>query len=635
MRKKELLANKVLPYKTQNPATRYVTGSTFKTSDGKVLETDYYEHGELFARHFTWKGGWLTYRGGMWTSESLRWIAGYYSIKESNVYKKAVIAYTGKSLVMPAYSHITGEESNIATQKEEAAIDRKYKRIKKLLKEITPPLPKDFQSFIKKELIVSYPSVIRDGKVFCLACGEEIKDHEGEKDGTRIRCKCGELTTLNVRKKYNGWTKAIQLYQPLEDGTCMERQFHVEYGLLPSRKKMEITITEKVRGISEYTGDTWDKWYYGLRYNGYGNTQTFWDKKSGYMTYRVLDKNFYLYDRNLDELDLTQECISTIWAAKALGVQTDWSPFLQRFNSTMEAIVKSGIKKLAIEEAKGRVPMLKISGVGYNLKLHERLGISRKNLQKVRQINGGYISIQALQKDDTLTAEDLKILEKYCNSFSRESWFRLIRDKIPLKHVKTLLEKSGNGKINQYRIRTYIDYLNMAEARGSDIHDEIIYRCKRWEEYHDRYVEERNAERARQQAEQTKKELYQKRKKFVGIKKNYERNVGIYGWECKDYKFILPKTYKDIIDEGQMQHNCVGATDHYITKMATDESFIVFLRKKEDPDKSFYTIEIDQAHIIQAYSAYNRKEEWDSVKPVLDKWTSIVRKRLPIAATAM
>jgi len=75
-----------------------------------------------------------------------------------------------------------------------------------------------------------------------------------------------------------------------------------------------------------------------------------------------------------------------------------------------------------------------------------------------------------------------------------------------------------------------------------------------------------------------------------------------------------------------MQHNCVGASDRYMLKMANKETFIVFLRKKEDPEKSFYTLEVDYKSIIQAYSAYNRKEEWNEVKPVLDRWMRQVKK---------
>ena len=636
MKKEELLQHQVTKRKGRGTDKgTYMTGECFKTSEGKTLETDIWADGELLARHFTWKKGWLTYRGSDWTQESLRWLEYGHFHEYPDSYSKAVEQFAGGNDGYGAVYNVMNIEDSIRMEKDQKAAERKASRINKELRTITPPLPRDFRKWIEKNLIVSYPSKVRDGKIICLACGQEIKEREKEPDGSRIRCACGELTTLKVRKKQIKWTKAIQMYQPLSDGRCMERQFRVEYGYNPSQRKMAVLITEDVRGIADYTGKMWDKWYYGCRYGGYGNSQAFWDRKAGYMSCRPLRKSFYLYDRNLDDLGCTPECISTIRVAIGLGVQTDWSRFLQSFNPTMEAVVKSGIKKLATEKAKGREPSLKLSGVGYNLKLHERLGLAKKDLQKVRQINGGYISVQALQERNTLTVKELEILEKYCNDISMESWLRLVRENLPLTHVRTLLEKSGDGKINQHRIRKYVDYLNTAEARGSNIHDEIIYRCKRWEEYHDRYVEERNAELARQQAEQKKKELYKKRGKFAGIKKNYKRNVGIYGWENKDFKFILPKTYEDIIDEGQMQHNCVGASDSYMLKMATDQSFIVFMRKKEDPDKSFYTIEIEKARIVQAYSAYNRKEEWDSVKPVLDQWVGVIRKRLPICPTTI
>lgn len=93
-----------------------------------------------------------------------------------------------------------------------------------------------------------------------------------------------------------------------------------------------------------------------------------------------------------------------------------------------------------------------------------------------------------------------------------------------------------------------------------------------------------------------------------------------------DYLFLVPRSASDIRNEGRLQHHCVGRAG-YIEKMDKRESFIVFLRKTAEPEVPYYTIETDGTRIIQAYGAYDRKPDWDTVNKLLQKWIREVRKR--------
>ena len=57
------------------------------------------------------------------------------------------------------------------------------------------------------------------------------------------------------------------------------------------------------------------------------------------------------------------------------------------------------------------------------------------------------------------------------------------------------------------------------------------------------------------------------------------------------------------------------------------ESFIIFLRKQEEPEVPYYTIETDGTRVIQAYGAYDRKPDWTMVNKLLQEWIQEVRKR--------
>lgn len=225
-----------------------------------------------------------------------------------------------------------------------------------------------------------------------------------------------------------------------------------------------------------------------------------------------------------------------------------------------------------------------------------------------------------------LRPEQLMLLEKNVSTKNLNEMEEIVfKFRLPIQHVAKLLG-NRSGKMRTADIITYTDYLNMAVARGTDPHDEIIYRNKRWGEFHDRYVEELNARRAAEQAEKRRKELEGKDNMFRGIKKDYKRNTRLFGWEKNGYIIEIPKTYLDIILEGQLQHHCVGASDTYMLRMANRESWIVFLRKAEDPEKPYYTIEVTSSTIRQAYAAYDRKPDWNTVEPILNDWMRQVKK---------
>lgn len=73
-------------------------------------------------------------------------------------------------------------------------------------------------------------------------------------------------------------------------------------------------------------------------------------------------------------------------------------------------------------------------------------------------------------------------------------------------------------------------------------------------------------------------------------------------FKYKDYVFIYPDTPQDIKDEAVMQTNCVAS---YIEKVMNGTCHIMFLRKKDTPDKSLVTLEIRNAQVVQKRRAFN------------------------------
>lgn len=83
-----------------------------------------------------------------------------------------------------------------------------------------------------------------------------------------------------------------------------------------------------------------------------------------------------------------------------------------------------------------------------------------------------------------------------------------------------------------------------------------------------------------------------------------------------DYCFIYPDCTQDIKDEAVSQNNCVAS---YIKKVINGECHILFLRKKDSPNKSLVTIEVRNDVIVQARQKFNYPVTSEQ-QEVIDKW---------------
>lgn len=88
------------------------------------------------------------------------------------------------------------------------------------------------------------------------------------------------------------------------------------------------------------------------------------------------------------------------------------------------------------------------------------------------------------------------------------------------------------------------------------------------------------------------------------IADNYRRHSKAFEFEYGNFTVVLPTCGQDLIDEGRNMHHCVGGYVNYIVE-GTD--YIVFIRRKDNPEQCYLTCEIDtEGRIHQYYLAYDR-----------------------------
>jgi len=187
--------------------------------------------------------------------------------------------------------------------------------------------------------------------------------------------------------------------------------------------------------------------------------------------------------------------------------------------------------------------------------------------------------------------------------------------------VREILKHTTLDKLKKYRkeqeqkniaFQTYLDYIRMKKRAGYDIGNSIALFPKDLRRRHDEMV----LEMEREKMEKRKAEALQK---YVGIAERYNKLDRKYRAELGEYIIRPAKNAAEIIEEGRVLHHCVGG-DNYLSAHAKGTGIILFLRKADEADTPFCTIEIRGTKIEQWYEAYDQQPDKDILQPLLDNY---------------
>ena len=161
----------------------------------------------------------------------------------------------------------------------------------------------------------------------------------------------------------------------------------------------------------------------------------------------------------------------------------------------------------------------------------------------------------------------------------------------------------------------YVDYLSMRDELGYDMTKSTILFPRNMHEEHDKLVEIRT----KHEQDLTKKK---KEKQFPAIKQNYKRLLKKFKSKRDGYIIRPCNSASEIVDEGRLQHHCVGG-DTYLSKHNEGKSFILVLRKANEPQTPFVTVEISpNFEVLQWYGPHDKKNN-ESIgldQKTIDKW---------------
>lgn len=535
------------------------------------------------------------------------------STKDNNI----AYEYLGKNL--ETY------EDDIGRTKYLNAIERKGKRIDEMMNRV-PALPKDLETWLEQKVFTENYLFMQRKKnrtdYVCTSCGHKSWKKIGWKRNENTTCPhCGAPVIASLRNGMIQRREPVVVLQTMGENEWVERQLRAvctwDFG------KKEIEILEDIRVIIP-KNHTWGNVWYGTYREQDEFCQEFWDTNRE-------NKRFYesyLYPENLQEVlpyGNLQHSGLDILANKCKKINVNYFITTYHGRSWMEYWIKAGLYRLAME----------VTGV-YGMwgnpsyikedekKLSLCLRINGDRVYRLRKLDGGINALKWLQYEQETGKKISQESLEFLNGRAPEpSDCREILK--CLGSVNRMVNYMKKQKIAPSTLlETWNDYLRMAAGEGMDVNDDIVRLPKDLKARHDELVERING---RKEEKRLKEEAEKYRKLNQKIMEHLPE-VKRYFWENKDYIIIPAGKCEELVTEGRKLHHCVGASTNYMEKMAEGKSWILFLRKKKDIKKPYYTVEIcmEDDRIIQWYSEYDRKPDSKKIKKVLDAFKRNVKK---------
>lgn len=260
-----------------------------------------------------------------------------------------------------------------------------------------------------------------------------------------------------------------------------------------------------------------------------------------------------------------------------------------------------------------------IAGPGANINqkgktIWDRLRIYKERMPMLKESGGSLLGVlqneRRLKEHWTQKQMEIELYLQGC------VWNNNDRDV-----VREILKHTTLDKLKRYRkeqeqknigFQIYLDYIRMKRRAGYDISNSIALFPKDLRRRHDEMVLELRNE----MLEKRKAEALQK---YVGIAERYNKLDRKYHAELGEYIIRPARNAAEIIEEGHVLHHCVGS-DNYLSAHDKGTGIILFLRKAEEADTPFCTIEIRGTKIEQWYEAYDQQPDKDILQPLLDNY---------------
>ena len=531
--------------------------------------------------------------------------------------------------------------------------ENRYERRERELKERTaslPEIPEDFYEWSKKEVTGNHYLFYRRAgnkvTVWCSACGQvdEYKLRAGETleqqacDRIGPKPKHNGIGMCRFCRKIGKW-KAVgrkdrvnekepcYIWQKIDDQNFVIRYFEARKTATQKGEEYgweEVARNYICKGRRKVQKDyhKWDCWL----------GRAFWDDCNLQGMKNIRQPDGKIYPGSWDELKKSHLKYSGLeeyvaWRKKSFDAarRIDYVEYLGQYNRfpQQEMLVKMRLYELADlsskdwfdERAKKPADVLKIDKRKLR-DLMQKYGQQCKWLRMYQMEKRLGVYLEEKEEKclfETVGEFKLKEYEQVASYLSVTKF---------CNHVKKYHDNPDREHRNwtTYQVAThYLDYLSMCIQMEYDMTDTIKLFPHDLYAAHDKMVLEVN----KHASDERKKEV---NKKYSHIAEVYDKLERKYGLETPEYIVRPVKSAAEMVDEGRIQHHCVGG-DTYLNKHNRGYSYILLMRKKTNPEFPYITIEIRGAKILQWYGEHDHKTDKEQVDAFLKRYVQQLKRK--------
>lgn len=535
-----------------------------------------------------------------------------------------------------SYAKGKGIEKIIAWQKavRQKRLKDKYQKIKDSisyeLAEIRP-LPQSVHKWIDNTVMAysRYMFYDANGKkqttARCSVCCNEVTINK-VRSGDKVTCPvCHKKCTAKPYRKYlnsNGFCnrETIMYLQPFKGTRFCAREFVIEYDYSYGRIKPAISMQELSRTTCDFDGQEMrvqEQYTYDENYKG-GD----WRKDFC----RSVNSSLPLYPGTLNKIFKRVKGFNK-WhidygkiarLCNPVGCENLYNA-VNRVAS-LNNIIDNGLINLARD-----VITYTYRCTEFDLakgSLRKSFGITKDDLKILKQLNpklyefklykaykqtGRKIDIEELKEffairsmigcdvNDILRILEYSSLRKFCQFFRR--W--------ESKNCTKPYDNYYYWDPRRTFFRDYKDYIENATLLEYDLSNlEVLY-PKNFKQAHDLASDIVNDKKFREG------ELPQ-------IARQYEKYSNLYSYEDKDFCIMPPRRHNDLKNEGKTLCHCVAT---YAKKVATEKTIILFVRKTNEKEKPYFTLELNPVTLrIEQCRGFENCSYPNEVKKFMDKW---------------
>lgn len=482
---------------------------------------------------------------------------------------------------------------------------------------LIPDIPKDFEKWAFTDAVPQYMYYEYGKRTgLCTCCGKNYELKEQPKYGKEGICpgckRKVQYRTYKKKGRIHDWEYAA-LIQKISGGYVL--RFFVLNQLIEQGTRSYGGMSEKIR----------------ITYNEQWNRQAIYSYHRYKMTNKIRWCNGYeylsayggrkeeercrLYPRNLRKILKGSKLeYSGMPEFARTGIEFYQQDFIDK------AKEYAGIEKLI----KAEFYNLTNSCISYGSRTP--IDLYQKRVKKVLGLTGEYYN---LIRDKDPTWREYEVTEQCQDVGIRATWEQIqrmaqyarnfaiyMRHSTPHKMLKYIegLKSEGPCAMRNQEVNDYHDYLQLAAGLGYNLDDDWILYPKNLKERHDQLTEEQNERKVELEKEADDKK--DRKLKRTIKRKGWTR----YEMETEELLIRLPECAHEIRKEGNAQHHCVAT---YMDRMVAGETCILFIRKKEEPDKSYYTVEVRDNEVIQVRGKYNAAPSED-----VEEFMKIFKKNL-------